>query len=92
MASQQEQLIIPAHSKGSWRTGRGGVMVLVLVLVCMVVVVKVRAVNESSRKSLSLLTGLLFLVPAAGCHASVRIDADQLRDLRAPPLNYQTPL
>lgn len=31
-------------------------------------------------------------VPAAGCHASVRMDADQLRDLGAPPLNYQTPL
>lgn len=31
-------------------------------------------------------------VPAAvGCHASVTVDADQLRDFRAP-LNYQTPL
>lgn len=29
---------------------------------------------------------------AAGCPASARIDADWLWDLRAPPLNYQTPL
>ncbi|KAK5924808.1 hypothetical protein CgunFtcFv8_017389 [Champsocephalus gunnari] len=48
--------------------------------------------NESQEQEVAVVANLPTLPVPDGCHESVRLDADQLRDQRVALLNYQTPL